>query len=274
MNKKSCPICSNPSELEYERSDIFLYRCYNCEHRFTIIKQNIQEQYDNQYYIDKHKNWFNNPDIGLYKKVAAHLVENNSKCILDVGCGNANLLKYLKSLPHDISLTGIDLSDVKEFDNVKIINQSFLDYEWASKYDMVTSLATIEHIVEVEKFVTKIHDKLKPGGIFFVMTMNDDSVLYRTSRLLNRIGLSKAFNRLYDKHHVNHFSHRSLKKILVAKGFSIKKIYLHNAPLKSLDIEHSNKIEFLFNKISVVTLFILGLLTKKTYLQSIVAQRV
>ena len=171
-------------------------------------------------------------------------------------------------------MTGIDLSNVKGFDGVTIINKSFLNYEWESKFDMITSLATIEHIDDVNKFVTKIHQKLNSNGLFLVMTMNDDSILYRISRLLQKIGLTKSFFRLYDKHHVNHFSHYSLKKILISRGFSIQKVYLHNAPLKSLDIESSNKLEHFFNKLAVIFLFFMGRLTRKTYLQSIVARKI
>ena len=145
--------------------------------------------------------------------------------------------------------------------------------EWSEKYDAITSLATIEHIAEVSSFVTKVHDKLKTGGTFFVMTMNDDSILYQASRILRAFGLKKSFKRLYDKHHLNHFSHHSLKKLLKLKGFSIEKTYLHNIPLKSLDLGHSNKFEYALYKFAVLLFFLIGRITQKTYLQSIVATK-
>tara|TARA_Y100000589_G_scaffold73386_1_gene66510 strand:+ start:22570 stop:23394 length:825 start_codon:yes stop_codon:yes gene_type:complete len=273
MNRVNCPICSAPAQLEHEMPDVFLFSCDDCSHRFSIIKENHEEEYDKDYYLNKHRNWFENPDFELYEKVALHISEASSNTILDVGCGNANLLRFLHAKDPNLDLTGIDLSSVKGFENVKIINQSFLDHNWTSKYDMIASLATIEHITEIDKFVDKVYEKLNSNGLFFVMTMNDDSILYKTARLLRKLGFPKPFNRLYDKHHVNHFSHQSLKKLLISKGFKIKTIYLHNVPLKSLDIEHSNFLEYHINKISVSILFLLGLLSGKTYLQSIVAQR-
>lgn len=274
MSKNLCPICNTTSHLDYEMTDVYLFFCESCKHRFSIIKSNCDEVYDDDYYQTKHKNWFDNPDTRLFSIINKHIQESSTKSVLDVGCGNGNLLKYLKLRINKISLTGIDLSNVKGFDGVTIINKSFLNYEWESKFDMITSLATIEHIDDVNKFVTKIHQKLNSDGLFLVMTMNDDSILYRISRLLQKIGLTKSFFRLYDKHHVNHFSHYSLKKILISRGFSIQKVYLHNAPLKSLDIESSNKLEHYFNKLAVILLFFMGRLTRKTYLQSIVARKI
>lgn len=274
MTKKPCPICDNNVPLNYELRDVFLFYCQSCMHRFSIIKSNCDETYNDSYYNEKHKNWFENPDTKLYETIAEHIRKSKSKSVLDVGCGNGNLLKYLRSQIDGVSLTGIDLSNVKGFDGVTIINKSFLNYEWDCKFDMITSLATIEHIDDVNKFVTKIHQKLNSNGLVLVMTMNDDSILYRVARLLKNYGLSKSFLRLYDKHHVNHFSHYSLKKILTVKGFSIQKVYLHNATLKSLDIESSNKFEYYFNKLGVLFLFIIGKITGKTYLQSIVARKI
>ena len=271
MTKDKCPICLTKTEVEHELKDVFIHNCHACKHRHSVLKDNITEEYDDNYYINKHKNWFNNPDINLYKIIVKLLSKRNLSSLLDIGCGNGNLLKYIKSQLKELQLTGIDLSSVQGFDDVKIINQSFLEYEWSEKYDVITSLATIEHIAEVSDFVTKVHSKLSKGGIFFVMTMNDDSILYRASRILKALGLRKSFKRLYDKHHINHFSHHSLKKLLKQKGFSIEKSYLHDAPLKSLDIEHSHKIEHIINKLAVIALFFIGRITKKTYLQSIVA---
>ena len=273
MSRHPCPICRVMCSVEHDFSDYQLCLCKNCEHRFSIVSKTNEESYESAYYLDKHKNWFKNPDLVLYNKIHGTIHKLKSKNILDIGCGNANLLKFLKSKKSDISLSGIDLSDVKNFDDVKIINQNFLDYDWPGQYDFVVSLATIEHVDDIDLFVNKIFDKLQKNGHLFIMTMNDDSCLYKCARLLFKLGLPKAFNRLYDKHHLNHFSHRSLKKLLKSNGFKIIKIYKHNAPKKSLDIEYSNAIEYLINVVAVKFLFLIGKISGKTYLQSIVAQK-
>ena len=105
------------------------------------------------------------------------------------------------------------------------------------------------------------------------MTMNDDSILYILSRFLNRIGISKPFQRLYDKHHLNHYSHKSLKKLLQNQNFSIIKTIFHNVPLKSLDFESENWLEYLLNKFIIYIIFIIGKISKRTYLQSIIVKK-
>lgn len=273
MNKTECPICKTNCNKEYDLIDAFLYLCENCSHRFSVIQDNFNEIYDEDYYLEKHKNWFKYPDFNLYKEILNLITNFNLLSILDVGCGNGNLLNYIKTHLPRSNLTGIDLSASKINGDIKIIREDFVNYNWNETYDFIISLATIEHIYEAELFVNKLYEKLNSGGILFIMTMNDDSILYKLSRFLNKFGFSKPFQRLYDKHHLNHYSHKSLKKLLQNHNLSIIKVIFHNVPLKSLDFESSNRLQYLVNKFIVFIIFIIGKLIKRTYLQSIVVTK-
>lgn len=273
MNKTECPICKINCNKEYDLNDVFLFLCENCSHRFSIVKESVNELYDEKYYFEKHKNWFLNPDLKLYNKIYKLIKKSKSSNILDVGCGNGNLLSYIYTHHPKIRLTGIDLSASKINPEIKIIREDFINYELNEKYDFIISLATVEHIYEAELFVNKLYNNLNSGGILFLMTMNDDSILYILSRFLNRIGISKPFQRLYDKHHLNHYSHKSLKKLLQNQNFSIIKTIFHNVPLKSLDFESANWLEYLLNKFIIFIIFIIGKISKRTYLQSIIVKK-
>ena len=149
MNNFKCPLCNSLCPVEHILPDLYLCFCKSCDHRFSLVSKSNDETYSEEYYLEKHKNWFNNPDYFLYNKILKIVNRNQPKSILDVGCGNANLLKYLRSNNSSCSLTGIDLSNVNKFDNVEIINEDFLQYEWEETYDFIVSLATIEHIDDI-----------------------------------------------------------------------------------------------------------------------------
>ena len=97
MSRHPCPICRVMCSVEHDFSDYQLCLCKNCEHRFSMVSKTNEESYGSAYYLDKHKNWFKNPDLVLYNKIHGTIHKLKSKNILDIGCGNANLLKFLKS---------------------------------------------------------------------------------------------------------------------------------------------------------------------------------
>ena len=156
MNKTECPICKINCNKEYDLNDVFLFLCVNCSHRFSIVKESVNELYDEKYYFEKHKNWFLNPDLKLYNKIYKLIKNSKSSNILDVGCGNGNLLSYIYTHLPNIRLTGIDLSASKINPEIKIIREDFINYELNEKYDFIISLATVEHIYEAELFVNKL----------------------------------------------------------------------------------------------------------------------
>lgn len=273
MNNTECPICKIKCNKEYNLKDVFIYLCVKCTHRFSVLKEGTKELYNEEYYLEKHKNWFDNPDLNLYNKILKIINNSKSSNVLDVGCGNGNLLSHIYTHSPKLNLTGIDLSASEINADIKIIREDFVNYECNETYDFIISLATIEHIYEAKLFVNKLYKNLDSGGILFLMTMNDDSLLYKLSRFLNKIGISKPFNRLYDMHHLNHFSHKSLKKLLENQNFIIIKTIFHNVPLKSLDFECSNYLEYHVNKLLIFVIFLIGKLSRRTYLQSIVVKK-
>src|SRR5262245_19531719 len=80
-------------------------------------------------------------------------------------------------------------------------------------FDVVVSLAVIEHIPDVRAFAGRLVEFCRPGGVICVMTINEASVLYALARAARRVGVPLAFNRLYKRHHVQHFTTRSLVEL-------------------------------------------------------------
>ena len=167
-----------------------------------------------------HRNWFMNPNTSLFKTILDTIIPPRGASLLDVGCGDGAFLRYLHSSRNDLKLTGIDLSENQSQDGVDFIQGDFLETTFTDSFDIVTSLAVIEHVVDIQLFSRRIVQCCRPGGVVVLMTLNDDGLLYRVSRLLHRVGFSAAFNRLYSKHHLNHFSPQLTRHATYRAGFN------------------------------------------------------
>lgn len=109
--------------------------------------------------------------------------------VLDAGCGD----KFLKE-PFErkgLLYQGIDI-DIIDFNNDEF---PFPD----NSFDLVVSLAVIEHIKNTENFLSEINRILKKGGFVFLSTPN----------------WCYAFKNFYDDYtHVRPYTKKSLSKIL------------------------------------------------------------
>ena len=103
----------------------------------------------------------------------ASLGLDNSKNVLEIGCGTGRIAK--KIVTSCKTYTGIDLSSKtiivanKNFvhnTNVKLLHGNFLSYRFSRKYDVIFSTLTFMHIRNKKKALAKVHKLLKPGGIF------------------------------------------------------------------------------------------------------------
>jgi len=92
-------------------------------------------------------------------------LDNSNKSqirLMDIGCGNRYLRYGCEKF--NISYEGIDYSDCN-LEKDKIPKED-------NKYDLVISLALIEHLRDPSNFLNESYRILKPGGIFFISTPN------------------------------------------------------------------------------------------------------
>jgi 2-polyprenyl-6-hydroxyphenyl methylase/3-demethylubiquinone-9 3-methyltransferase len=101
--------------------------------------------------------------------------------ILDVGCGGGLLAEPLARLGG--AVTGIDASEKTIAVARRHAGETGLriDYRVASaeemarkaaRYDLVTALEVVEHVENIESFVSALARLLKPGGLLLMSTLN------------------------------------------------------------------------------------------------------
>ncbi len=270
-----CNICNAKCKFEIGFDNIRLYRCFNCDHCFTDITSiDGLEYYEIEYYEIEHKNWFTNPNIFLFDQISNFISCKNSEAsVIDVGCGKGDFLRFLHKKYPALSLTGIDLSPNTPIEGIKFIEGDISNINFAKQYDFVISLAVIEHVKDIKSFINKLYNLCLPNGHIIIMTINDRSILYEVARFLNRFGYSTAFKRLYSKHHLNHFNVSSLNKLVENSGLKEVRTLYHNIPLSAVDIPPTSALTGYILKSGVWGTFLLGSLTNRTFLQTIICQK-
>jgi 2-polyprenyl-3-methyl-5-hydroxy-6-metoxy-1,4-benzoquinol methylase len=255
----TCPICE-ASAAERD-SDLHLHWCAACRHLFTKLPKTAQETYGESYFDEAHKRWFENPEYGLFARVErAILPVAGSRPIrlLDVGCGRGDFLKWLRPRHPDWHLTGIDLAP-NQHPDIEFIQGDVATAPLAGPYDIVLTFMVVEHLEEIRPFFAKMRSLLADGGLLMVNTFNNDSLIFRIARAFKRLGLSSAaYRRLYSPHHLQHYSRRSIREILVRSGFEIQEHRCHNYPLRAVDVPAAGRLVELVYRAFVGVVFLVS----------------
>ncbi|KFB08978.1 bifunctional 2-polyprenyl-6-hydroxyphenol methylase/3-demethylubiquinol 3-O-methyltransferase UbiG [Nitratireductor basaltis] len=101
--------------------------------------------------------------------------------ILDIGCGGGLLCEPMARLGAEV--VGADASET----NIEVARlhaaESGLDIDYRAtmaealaeqgeKFDVILNMEVVEHVADVDLFIDKCSEMLKPGGIMFVATIN------------------------------------------------------------------------------------------------------
>ncbi len=107
------------------------------------------------------------------------LLEGNSKArVLDVGCGDGKETMWYKSIIGCQQIVGIDAQKGRVIAaKARGVDAKIADItrKWSfpnNYFDLVISNQVIEHVVDVDHFISETHRVLRPGGYSIVSTEN------------------------------------------------------------------------------------------------------
>ena len=170
-------------------------------------KQTLKEAYKIlSPYSDRHSWEFNNNLVHL-NFLTSEI--SRDKTIFDAGCGAGILALALKMLGYNI--TGADkyifkeesefaVGDIKKLQNIwqshglEISSQDILIDGINKQYDVIISIATIEHQINPKNFLEQIKKITKPGGYIYLATPNVSHLLNRIRFLFGRPPLGNLRN--------------------------------------------------------------------------------
>lgn len=182
------------------------------------IKQNENNIHKNEI-ISKH--WCYYDHKGNYHQ---SLIENNNftdsgleKLIkrLKIGCGNGWFLDMVKN---DVaSVECIELSPPQVLKlrekGYKCYDLMIEDLKIKKKYDVICLFAVLEHVANVENFLTVLKKFLKPDGNIFIEVPNRKNILFSGFKV-------ESFRKFYYRDiHLYYFTPKSLKKLLSKNGY-------------------------------------------------------
>jgi SAM-dependent methyltransferase len=143
--------------------------------------------------------------------------------ILDLGCNSGGFLAAMKGPPW--KLFGIEMSECAASEaeancGAHVFVGDILDAPFPTEsFDVITCFHVFEHLYRPREVLAKVHDWLKPGGIFYTMMPNIDSV---GARIFGSYWYALELPR-----HLFHFSPATLRNLARSSGLEELSITTH-----------------------------------------------
>jgi SAM-dependent methyltransferase len=164
-----------------------------------------------------------------------------AKTILDIGSSKGHFLKIAGD--EGFSATGLEpdahLARDTQSQGYNVINGFFPHTESLStqKYDIIIFNDSFEHIPNLKEVLQGIKDHLKSSGIVIIDLPTSDGIIFKTTFLLNKLGIHAPFSRLWQKGfaspHLHYFNVRNLKRLFENNGFMMQ----YNSPIQAYTIK-------------------------------------
>jgi len=242
-NKKalSCPLCSKdeiqklleaPDRFHLRSERYSLMRCRYCNCVWTIEPPSSSEMWQH-YTEDYHKAIMSAGEGSAADRwkdqVQRISSEKRSGSILDLGCSSGG---FLSTMPKDRwKLFGIEMEEstaerARTSTGAEVFVGDIVDAPFAAgSFDVITCFDVLEHIYDPQRFLRKVHEWLKPGGIYYAMLPNIDSW---ESHLFGTYWFGLELPR-----HLFHFSPHSLRYVLKALNF--EEVSLTTPPISYIE---------------------------------------
>ena len=168
--------------------------------------------------------------------------------LLDIGCGNGSFLS--RAQQQDFTCEGIETCEplaqaVRQKLHCPIHGQLLSQTDFpAETFDVVTMYDLIEHLQDPCDDVRRVYSWLKPGGVLFLLTPNDDALLRRVARLAYRSSfhlLQRPIRTLYYPHHLSYFTARSLRSLFEGTGFDVIQTETRNQEMSRLNLSATER---------------------------------
>jgi methionine biosynthesis protein MetW len=210
---------------------------------------NYKKLYETQYGEKKLISASQNQFMGLRKLLSQYdldrrdmierLVVGSGQRVLDLGCGNGQMLQKLTNKFSELYGVDISPSQLQEAENnVKLtlpsdshkfrFTEANLDNSLpfhANFFDVIICIAAIEHVYDIFSLVNEIKRVLKPGGFVVAEVPNIAYLKHRLALFVGRLPVtSSPFNWDqigWDGGHIHYFTMKKICWLFQSLGFNI-----------------------------------------------------
>ncbi len=231
INFRFCPVCNSNNKLKLSKMskqtgylnkkvDVTLNICRSCS--FVFQSPRVSQKYLDKYYKNSKNSsgqtFFFKDDksykYGLNRKRVEFLnkiVKNEKKKkILEIGASTTDFLNLLSKKKYD--LYAVEPSKQKINKKIKFFNQTFEKINFKNKFDVIACFHTLEHIFDINVFLSKILKIIKDKGYLFLEIPNSLKMGFMT------------IEDYYPFEHMSYFNYENLKIFLSKYGFKKFKI--------------------------------------------------
>lgn len=128
-----------------------------------------------------------------HEELASFLLKFDKKDVLEIGGYSGILAKNCLSVNPDINWTIIDPHVEKMHERINIINAFFDDnYTDTTEYDLIVHSHLIEHIIDINSFLSNCHKRLNENGYMIFSLPNFD--LFLEKRITNCLHFEHTFH--------------------------------------------------------------------------------
>lgn len=183
----ACPACggtetcdhfSNPVGFSFDVCDVDGTVYMNP----APAPQTLERLYNDQSYSEFWSMGFA-VDPADYARASAALSEGPGQTFLDVGCSTGEFLKLARGR---FECYGVEINAetaaVGRREGFQITTGTLADVEGRERFDVITMLQVIEHLLEPSESLADVRRLLKPGGVFYLNTPCADSASFALFR--------------------------------------------------------------------------------------------
>jgi len=198
---------------------------------------NNKQQFRSQYVVKQSKTvqppllyrMFKRFEIHRHAAVADQITQKDS-IVLDIGCGGGDFLFAYQNKFSKIS--GVDLLEEnihKAQSKSRLVPTAFSDLDAGStslpfenkSYDLVTSLATLQYLVDLELVFQEVHRVLKKDGYFIFEVPNFLVVWRRIQLFFGHFPHTSLFYSGWDGGVIHYFTYPKVKSFAESMGFKV-----------------------------------------------------
>lgn len=222
INSYPAYIVPVPKEIAKSimKADLELFGCENCGHLQTLnpdkeLQRLIYEQYYSHYVVDSSESFvphYRKPFVDFLEKIKENKYFENKDNLLEIGCSSGQQVDLFKKFAK--SYYGIDPSEkihkaIQAYPNDHFIKGYFPESIPDISFDIIVSQFNLEHILNIQKFVSNVFTALNPNGLFVLQVPDIEDFL--RNKLPNFLA----------HEHIQYFTKNTLHKLLESQGFQI-----------------------------------------------------
>ena len=241
MTNENCPLCgsenykilydvSNPAAHAEVGLPGIIKKCKKCKLIFKTFAKEPENLYNDDYaesflqikgYSGVHAIHFFK---GILEDAYSRINKKRSKPkLLDIGSGIGIMLETAREVGYDP--TGVELSEklagIASAKGFKVFNRNVSDIESDLKYDTITMMDIIEHLVDPNDILKSLGSKINTNGELIVYTPNHNSMIVKIADLMYHLGIKSPIENIFACTHTCFFTTATLKTILLQSGYQI-----------------------------------------------------